>query len=101
MRIAPLASLVVLTIGTLAIGTLAATSPVQAQTYDPNYPVCLHVFGEITYFDCRFTSLPQCAMTASGRAAECVVNPYVANPYTANAYQEPPVRRHRRHRHVY
>jgi hypothetical protein len=96
MRIAPLASLVVLTIGALTIGALAATSPVQAQTYDPNYPVCLHVFGEVTYFDCRYTSLPQCAISASGRAAECVVN-----PYTANAYQEPPVRRHRRHRHVH
>jgi hypothetical protein len=101
MRVTALASSVVLTIGalaiaTLAIGTIAATSPVQAQTYDPNYPVCLHVFGEVTYFDCRYTSLPQCAMSASGRAAECVVNPYFAN-----GYREPPVRRHRRYHHAY
>jgi hypothetical protein len=101
MRIATLASSVVLTIGTwamvtLAVGTIAAPTPVQAQTYDPNYPVCLHVFGEVTYFDCRYTSLPQCAMSASGRSAECVVNPYFAN-----GYQESPARRHRRYRHAY
>jgi hypothetical protein len=96
MRITVLASLVVLTIGSLTIGTLAAVSPVQAQTYDPNYPVCLHVFGEVTYYECRYTSLPQCAMSASGRGAECVVN-----PYAANGYQEAPVRHHRRYRHVY
>jgi hypothetical protein len=94
MRVTTLASLIALALGTLAIG---AASPVQAQTYDPNYPVCLHVFGGITYYECRYTSLPQCAMSASGRAAECVVNPYVAN-----AYQEPLVRRHhRRYRHAY
>jgi hypothetical protein len=96
MRLSALASLVALTIGSLTIGTLAAVSPVQAQTYDPNYPVCLHVFGEVTYYECRYTSLPQCAMSASGRGAECVVNPYVAN-----GYQEPPVRHHRRYRPVY
>jgi hypothetical protein len=94
MRATTLAILAALTTGTLAIGT--ATSPAQAQTYDPSYPVCLHVFGEVTYFECRYTSLPQCAMSASGRGAECVVNPYVAN-----AYQEAPVRRHRRYRHAY
>ena len=91
MRVSALASLVV-----LAIGTMAAAGPVRAQTYDPSYPVCLHVFGEITYYECRYTSLPQCAMSASGRGAECVVNPYVAN-----AYQEPPVRGHRRYRHAH
>jgi hypothetical protein len=101
MRIAALASSVVLTIGTwaigtLAVGTIASPRSVQAQTYDPNYPVCLHVFGEVTYYECRYTSLPQCAMSASGRAAECVVNPYFAN-----GYQESPVRRHRRYRHAY
>jgi len=92
MRIAALVNLAVFSI--LAIGAVSAVAPVRAQTYDPNYPVCLHVFGDITYFECRYTSLPQCAMSASGRSAECVVNPYVAN-----AYQEPPVRRHRRNRH--
>ena len=54
-------------------------APARAQTYDPNYPVCLHVYGPIDYYDCSYTSLPQCAASASGRAAQCVVNPYFAN----------------------
>ena len=29
----------------LAIGALSAAAPVRAQSYDPNYPVCLHVYG--------------------------------------------------------
>ncbi len=91
MRVTALASMAI-----LAIGTLVATSPVQAQTYDPRYPVCLHVYGPVTYYECAYWSLPQCAMSASGRAAQCVVN-----PYAANAYQDVPVRHHRRYRHVY
>jgi hypothetical protein len=91
MRVTALASLVI-----LAIGTLAATSPVQAQTYDPRYPVCLHVYGPVSYYECAYWSLPQCAMSASGRAAQCVVN-----PYAANAYLDAPVRHHRRYRDVY
>jgi Protein of unknown function (DUF3551) len=67
----------------LAIGTISAVSPVQAQTYDPNYPVCLQVYGRgANYISCGFTSIPQCQMSASGRAAQCIVNPYYAGvPY--------------------
>ena len=70
MRILALAMLV---IGTVSIG------PAAAQTYDPAYPVCLHVYGPITYYECRYTSLPQCNVSASGRAAQCVINPYFAS----------------------
>ena len=54
----------------------------KAQLYDPRYPVCLHVYGELEgeRMDCIFTSLPQCAASASGRAASCVINPYFAKP---------------------
>ena len=66
---------------TFAILALAAVFPAgsaKAQMYDPNYPVCLHVFGELEgeRMDCIFTSLAQCAASASGRAATCLVNPY-------------------------
>jgi hypothetical protein len=64
---------VILTIGTVSIG------PAAAQTYDPAYPVCLHVYGPATYYDCRYASLPQCNASASGRAAQCVINPYLAS----------------------
>ena len=67
----------------LAILTIAAVlmaTPALAQTYDPKYPVCLQVYQGFTdyYFECAYTSLPQCRMSASGRAASCVVNPYYA-----------------------
>jgi Protein of unknown function (DUF3551) len=62
----------------LAISTVLTAAPARAQTYDPSYPVCLQVYGKDTYIECYYTSLPQCAATASGRSASCVVNPYFA-----------------------
>jgi hypothetical protein len=63
----------------LAIATALAASPLGAQTYDPNYPVCIQTYaiggGSI---DCSFTSLAQCAASASGRSAQCYDNPYFA-----------------------
>ena len=70
MRVLALAILVV---GMVPIGLAAA------QTYDPKYPVCLHVYTRgANYYECRYTSLPQCNASASGRAAQCDVNPYFA-----------------------
>jgi hypothetical protein len=80
----------------LAMGAMSAAAPVRAQAYDPAYPVCLQVFGPFNYNECRFTSLAQCAPAASGRGAQCIVNPYFVNA----AQEPPPVRRHRRHRHA-
>ena len=62
--------------------TLAAASA-QAQTYDPNYPICLQTFGRIgNTISCGYTSMDQCRLSASGRAAQCITNPYfaAANP---------------------
>jgi hypothetical protein len=76
MRVPILATLVVL-LG----GALCAATPVQAQTYDPAYPVCLQVYtgGFMDYyFECAYTNMAQCQASASGRAASCVVNPYYA-----------------------
>jgi Protein of unknown function (DUF3551) len=56
MRILALA---ILTIGMVSIG------PAGAQTYDPAYPVCLRVYDRTNYYECRYTSLPQCAASAS------------------------------------
>jgi Protein of unknown function (DUF3551) len=78
-----------------ALGSLVA--PAHAQTFAPPYPVCLHVYGRITYYECAYTSLPQCNASASGRPAQCVVNPYLAGA----AFGDPPPRRHWRHRYVY
>jgi hypothetical protein len=62
--------------------TLALAAPAQAQMYDPRYPVCLQVYQSMVdyYFECGYTSMPQCQMSASGRNASCVINPYYAGP---------------------
>ena len=61
----------------LAIGTFLAVSPVRAQTYDPAYPVCLQRYGtEGSSISCRYASLAQFQAVASGRAAQCITNPY-------------------------
>jgi hypothetical protein len=63
----------------LAIATIWAAAPATAQTYGRDYPVCLRVYGPVTYNECYYTSLAQCAGSASGRPAQCVVNPFFAN----------------------
>ncbi len=68
-----------LALAILAIGTVSVAGPAAAQTYAPGYPVCLHVYGPATYYECRYTSLAQCNASASGRSAQCVSNPYVAS----------------------
>ena len=84
-----------ITLAILAIGAVSAATPAPAQTYDPSYPVCLHLYGPVTYYECRYTSLAQCNASASGRPAQCVLNPYVASA------EAPVARPARRHRHVY
>ena len=60
----------------LASGTILAATPAQAQTYDPNYPVCMQLYGDKgNYIDCRYTSLTHCSASASGRAAQCFTKP--------------------------
>ena len=81
----------------LAIATFLTAGPAQAQTYDPKYPVCLQIYQSMVdyYFECAYTSLPQCQMSASGRSAQCIVNPY----YTGT--KKPPRQRDRRPRREY
>jgi Protein of unknown function (DUF3551) len=64
----------------LAIPLLAivlVTMPSKAQTYDPKYPVCMHVYGELLgeRMDCIFASLAQCQASATGLPATCLINP--------------------------
>lgn len=84
-----LAGAVVLTI----LGTTAfSPTPARAQTYDPKYPVCLQVFtGRMDYyFECGYTTMAQCQMSASGRAASCVINPYYTGPKGKPRKKRPP-----------
>lgn len=63
----------------LALAAASTIHPADAQTFGTSYPVCLHVYGPITYYECSYTSIAQCNATASGRAAQCVINPYFAH----------------------
>jgi Protein of unknown function (DUF3551) len=65
-------------------------APVRAQTYDPSYPVCLQIYQGIAdfYFECRYRTMAQCAASASGRSAQCMVNPYYAGPNTARGKRQ-------------
>jgi hypothetical protein len=83
----------ILALAILAIGMVLAAGQARAQTYDPAFPVCLRVysFGAV-YNDCSFVTLTQCAMSASGRAAQCNINPFYAG---ATASQERNDRRYR------
>jgi hypothetical protein len=69
-------------LGLLAIAAMSpiAAAPAQAG-YD--YPVCLRVYGDPTYDECRYTTIAQCAAAASGRAAQCFVNPFFASAAVA------------------
>ena len=80
MRISALAGLTVLT-------TLVAW-PVQAQTYDPRYPVCLQSYniGGGAY-ECAYTTLAQCNASAQGLGASCVNNPYFAGAPGGSPYR--------------
>jgi hypothetical protein len=79
----------------LATATVLATAPARAQTYNPDFPVCLQVYGITgSYIACGYTSLAQCAQSASGRAAQCIINPYFTGA------QQPAGPHYRRHRHV-
>jgi len=89
----------ILALALLVIGTVIAAAPASAQTYAPDYPVCLHVFGPVTYFECRYTSIAQCNVSASGRAAQCVINPYRAS--AGMDEPGPPVRYHHRYHRAY
>ena len=81
----------------LTIATVLTAAPARAQTYSPDYPVCLQLYGdEEGFIECGYTSLAQCAQSASGRAAQCVINPYFAS-----AQVQVPRRHDRRHRRVY
>jgi hypothetical protein len=72
----------ILALATLTVATVLTATPTLAQTYDPKYPVCLQIYQSSRdyYFECAYTSLAQCNMSASGRAAQCIINPYYAGP---------------------
>jgi hypothetical protein len=80
----------------MAIAAFAASltfaAPAFAQTYDPAYPVCLQVYQGFVdyYFECAYQTMAQCQMSASGRSASCVVNPYYKGRAAAGPRRKKP-----------
>ena len=80
----------------LVVGIASGAEPSLAQTYDPAYPVCLQVYDNMGgYIQCGYTSLAQCNASASGRSAQCIINPYFRGAIASPGQYE------RRHRRVY
>jgi Protein of unknown function (DUF3551) len=76
----------------ISVFGMASISPVaRAQTLDPRFPVCLHVVGlGSVYDDCSFFTLAECAQSASGRPAQCNINPWYRAPRNAGERGERP-----------
>ena len=71
----------------LGAATILAASPAWSQAYDPAFPVCLQTYGiAASGIDCSYTSLAQCAASASGRAAQCLTNPFFAHANAGPPY---------------
>ncbi|HEY0235904.1 MAG TPA: DUF3551 domain-containing protein [Afipia sp.] len=52
---------------------LATIEPAHAEI---DYPYCMKVYSRDWYVDCRFSTLAQCQASASGRSAECYLDPF-------------------------
>jgi hypothetical protein len=71
---------------------LAAPAAAQAAVPYDNYPVCMQLYFPSNTIECSFTSIAQCKATASGRAAQCMVNPF----FVSSSEPGGPGRHHRR-----
>ena len=76
----------------ITMGAILIALPTRAQTYDPDFPICLQTYGRAgNSIDCHYTSMAQCQLSASGIAAQCITNPYFAPVGAGNVFG----RRHR------
>ena len=51
----------------LTMLAIAAAGPAAAQTYDPRYAFCMHVYGDPAYFECYYMTIAACTEAVSGR----------------------------------
>lgn len=80
-------------IAATGLASLGAATPAAAQMYPPDVPVCLQVFGRGSYTECRYASIAQCQLSASGRSAQCLENPYFVGRQAPGPRRERRVRR--------
>jgi hypothetical protein len=80
------ATLMTSSIAILLLGAWGA--PAGAQTYDPRYPVCLQIYGTSgMVIQCGYGSIAACQVSASGRAAQCIANPYYGHAGSRRRYR--------------
>jgi hypothetical protein len=61
----------------LVVGLVSFAAPTRAQTFDPNYPVCVQISEWGGWrIECSYTSMAQCKASASGLGRTCMPNPY-------------------------
>ena len=60
----------------MAVAMISAAEPIQGQTYDPRYPVCMQTYGPNSGINCSYTSMADCRLLVQGRAGQCLTNPY-------------------------
>jgi hypothetical protein len=62
----------------LAGAIILALAPAAAQRHDPRFQFCMERArsGRSTTVECRFNTMHQCRMTASGLRARCFRNPH-------------------------
>ncbi|HEY0218437.1 MAG TPA: DUF3551 domain-containing protein [Afipia sp.] len=82
-----------LTIGVAAIGLTALAASVPSQAQARNYKYCLYQ-DRMGGGDCSFVSYEQCRASASGRIADCRIN-----PMWAYGGQDQPVKKKHRRKH--
>jgi Protein of unknown function (DUF3551) len=73
----------------LALAANSAAGPAAAQTYDPRYPFCMHVYGDPSYFECYYITMAACVGSVSGRSGQCVVNPFFDRSKTSDPPGQP------------
>ena len=72
---------------------LLATAPARAQTYFFNDTASTEIYTiDGSSIDCSFTSIAQCAATASGQSAQCYANPYALRSRPPGPGPSPPRR---------
>jgi hypothetical protein len=78
----------------LAIAMMSATGEARAQTFDPAFPVCMHIglWGGDRE-DCSYHTLPECRASAAGRGGVCSPNPYYAGSTASRERRDRPLRR--------
>jgi len=73
-------------IAMLFMGVMSTSA--QAQTYDPHHPVCLQTYGiSGNAISCRYPSMEACQVSAMGRAAQCIANPYYGHAGSRRRYR--------------